>query len=304
MGRTMARRARKGNGARGLFQRCLGEGDVCGPFPPRFVARMERSAIRGQNGSVFLRRALVRARSLMLGAVMMRQCKFAVSCPLVSLSTRFVMAPSFDISGVPCLKKEFWERPPCRDKGDRQAEKIYEAVGFTITFWEIAEQELARIYLLLLETSNLAAARGYGAIESNTGRRKVIEAAAQPFFGQYWDNKKVQRSFSSLIKCVEWAAKRRDDIAHGIGMSFVINGEDLGAFLMPPSYNTGRTTAFVENSETDVLAFTRARYRFISSDIREFGQKFQTLHQLIFQYQVLLNKRGDGTIPFVEAVTS
>jgi hypothetical protein len=211
--------------------------------------------------------------------------------------------PSFDISTIPCLKKDFWERPPIRDKGDADAKQIFEAVGFAITFWEIAEQELATIYQLLLETSSHAAARAYGAIESNSGRRKVIEAAAEPFFGQFWNDTKVKRSFLALIDCIAWAARRRDDIAHGITMSFAIDNKELGAFLIPPNYNTGRTTAFINNPETDVLAFTRAKYRFVSADIQTLGQKFQELQRLMFQYQTLLVKR-EGVIPFIEAVTS
>jgi hypothetical protein len=85
-------------------------------------------------------------------------------------------------------------------------------------------------------------------------------------------------------------------------MHYTISGKDLGAFLMPPSYNTGRTTAFADPLEADPLYFTRAKYRYVSEDIRNFGQKFQTLNHLIFNYETLLVRREDHSIAFCEAV--
>ena len=37
--------------------------------------------------------------------------------------------------------------------------------------------------------------RAYGAIESNSGRRKAVEAVAEVFFGNYWDEKPVPHGY-------------------------------------------------------------------------------------------------------------
>jgi hypothetical protein len=131
------------------------------------------------------------------------------------------------------------------------------------------------IFPSLIETANSAAARAYGAVESNSGRRKVILAAAEVFFGKDWEGV-VKKAFTRLIDAVEWAASRRDDIAHGIVTRWNVDAVDRGYFHTPPRYNTGRTHAFidVERVETDRLATTQAKYLYTSEDINGIGEKF------------------------------
>jgi hypothetical protein len=106
--------------------------------------------------------------------------------------------------------------PTSENRGDVQSATVHEAVGYALSNWELMEEKLAELYLALAGAPNDPVRRAFGSIESNSGRRKAIEAAAEAYFGRYWEDDEVRRAFRVLIKAVEWAAKRRDDIAHGI----------------------------------------------------------------------------------------
>jgi hypothetical protein len=128
-----------------------------------------------------------------------------------------------------------------------------------------------------------------------------VMAAAEVYFGNYWDSKRVRQSLTDIINAVQWASKRRDDIAHGtiIGR-IVIDGESYGGFLVPPEYNTGRTFAFM-GDDADPLRFIRAKYRYTASNIMEWQSKFGLLREAIWDYTIKI-KRQDGRLPFADAL--
>ena len=125
------------------------------------------------------------------------------------------MNQSMDFSKIPVFTEPYWKRPDDENKGDENAHKVYEAVGFALTSWELMEEELATLYLTLVgatKASNDPVRRAFGSIESNSSRRKAIEAAAEAYFGQNWENRKIKRAFLYVTDAVGWASKRRDDI--------------------------------------------------------------------------------------------
>jgi hypothetical protein len=213
------------------------------------------------------------------------------------------MEPSEDFRNNPALKQPFWDRPPDSKQGDEDGDLIYMAVGFALSCWEMAEEDLAALYLTLIDaphTSDNPARRAYGSIESNTGRRKAISAAAEAYFGDYWDDKEVQRAFMILVEAVGYAAKRRDDIAHGIVMGHVVDGVKCGSFLLPPGYNTARTDYRYRNRGDDAPRFvTLAKYRFLSEDVRHFGHKFRSLGDTIRKYRGLVRRHGGKKEPLM-----
>jgi hypothetical protein len=169
----------------------------------------------------------------------------------------------------------------------------------------MAEEDLARQFLALVEASsasNSPTRRAYGAIGSNSGRRKAIEAAAEAYFGAHWDNPTVRRSFFAIINAVQWASNRRDDVAHGVTQGTTLDDVPYGYFLFPPDYNSERTTAFLYPEKGDPLYFKAAKYRYTSDQISEFGNKFQQLQSAIQGHTVLIRKDGSDVL-FVRAVT-
>ena len=139
----------------------------------------------------------------------------------------------------------------------------------------------ANIFAWLAESHSGAAARAYGAIMSNSGRRGLIGAAAPIFFDRYKVKTGTQDEFARLMDHFARASGRRDDIAHGIVSHITLNQKVRGAFLMPPSYNTGRTKPLLlgdigkpPKEEFDVF---RVKYRYTSADIFLFVEKFGAL---------------------------
>ena len=209
--------------------------------------------------------------------------------------------PVPDITASPVFNEAYWDRPNRRDQGDITGEVIYTAVGFALSNWEMTEEALAELYLALVESpksSNNPVRRTYGAIESNSGRRKVIEAAAEAYFGAEWDHEVVRRAFRKLIQTVGYASKRRDDIARGITLGQRLDGKNFGYFLFPPDYNTARTLPFADVDEGDPLRHTLTKYRFISEDIRAFGRKFHELQDAIRNHAGLIRRDDKGRILF------
>ena len=192
--------------------------------------------------------------------------------------------------------KQYWKRPtPAKELGDEGAATIYAAVGHALTQWEGMEEEFARLFLHLSDAKSPigfnAVRRAYGAIESNLGRRKAIEAAAEVYFLYTHAKDETKKRFSDLVRVVGWASLRRNDIAHAIVISLGMNSRQLGSFLLPPDYNTERTSIFYGNSPNQYL---RAEYRYTTSDIDELALKFRELAKEVTAFLYSLNPQTIG----------
>jgi hypothetical protein len=180
---------------------------------------------------------------------------------------------------------------------------IYQAVGRALSSWEQADQQLAMLFMVLTGCDDpvvsTAIRRAYGSIESNVGRRKAVRAVAEIHFRKYWEVKSVSNSIDHMLEAIAFASRRRDDIAHGIVIDgIVVNGDNHGAFLMPPEYNTGRTDAFWTDRD-DPLGFMHAQYRYVANDVTVLAAKFNKLEEAIRDY-MLGCIAVDGKIPVVE----
>jgi hypothetical protein len=201
----------------------------------------------------------------------------------------------------PIFTKEFWDRPaPPREQGDSDGPQICMSVGHALTNWETADQALAGLILVFAEattgTTYNVIRRVYGSIESNSGRRAAVEAAAEVYFGS--DYALARPSLMDVINAVQWASKRRDDIAHGVVQGVKIDNRDYGHFLFPPEYNTGRTHLYSEPS-ADPLQLIPSKYRFVDTEVSMFSQKFADLRNAIIAFQISVVK-VDGVIPLVK----
>lgn len=198
----------------------------------------------------------------------------------------------------PIFGSEYWERSVPSKKGDQNPDDIYRAVGWALSQWEEADQELAGLFSVLSDVDDWfvieGVRRAYGAIESNSGRRKAVEAVAEVFFGNYWGDKPVRQSLIGL----------RDDIAHGIVQPGLgMDDLDYGYFHMPPRYNTGRSHAF-SRKEDGPLRYLRAKYRYTANDIVLFGRKFIELRDTIHAYLISVIRKEDGTVPLIDTLVA
>jgi hypothetical protein len=213
------------------------------------------------------------------------------------------MAPRPKPERKSIFTEAYWRRPEPKDMGDPNPDMIAQAVGFALSKWEETDQAMALLFMLMTECptaqSYNAVRRAYGSIESNSGRRGAVEAAAEVYFGPYWANKYVKASLTDITTVVGLASKRRDDIAHGIIWGkIILDGKNYRSFLMPPEYNTGRTHAFWPDTP-DPLRLMRAKYRYTASDIAACQNKFRDLRNEIIEYTQLI-KREDGRFPALE----
>lgn len=205
----------------------------------------------------------------------------------------------------PLFTVQYWDRQTASEKGDPNGDMIAQAVGYALSESELADQALSELFVTMTEcttsvTYNVVR-RAYGSIESNSGRRNAIMAAAEVYFGAYWDNKFVRQFLVDIINAVQWASRRRDDIAHGIIWAGIkIDNVDYGSFLMPPEYNTGRTFAFMADTP-DPLRLMRAKYRYTANNIQEWRSKFAGLREAIWSYTLTI-KREEGRFPALEAL--
>jgi hypothetical protein len=206
--------------------------------------------------------------------------------------------------------QQYWKRPDPQPKGDDKAQTIYQAVGEALSQWEYVDQRLADLFLAFTsdastdDTTKRAIRRAYGSIISTNGRRLAIRTAAEVYFGPPAklvglvvphppEAKDIEKGLVNILNAAQWAAKLRDDIAHGLvreDMEVVtkqddkiIKEEQCGSFLMPPEYNTDRTYAH-DQEYTHLSAAYKARYCYNSGDIDGIKWKFYELLAAITRY--------------------
>lgn len=215
------------------------------------------------------------------------------------------MDENSDFTKNPLFLASYWNRPPNAVQGDATGHPVYTAVGYALTNWEMAEEKLGGLYLRLVrakETSYDPIRRAYGSIESNSGRRKAIEAAAEAYFDDYWADGDIRRAFLRLTEAIGFASKRRDDIAHGIVLGQSMDNVHYGFFLFPPDYNTARTNLFADPEGGDPLYHTMTKYRFTSTQIKDLGDKFRELKAAIETHSGLILSGPDVFARMVKGV--
>src|SRR5260221_14594172 len=80
-----------------------------------------------------------------------------------------------------------WDVPLAPANGDSHGDDITRAVGRALTSWEYVEEELAKIFAILVNTdiSDLERApafRAYGSVPTARGRPDMLDAAAEANF--------------------------------------------------------------------------------------------------------------------------
>lgn len=211
------------------------------------------------------------------------------------------------------FQQAYWDRPKPSQLGAQESRLLYQAVGEALSQWEHVDQELANLFIVFTcepQTADItkhAIRRAYGSIISTAGRREAINVAAEVYFPKWMtENQAEKDGLKDVLNAAQWAAKLRDDIAHGVGVedievvtreepgSKIIKEERFGSYLMPPEYNTGRT--FAHDKTYDHLSDAwKARYCFNNGDIDAIKWKFWYLKRAVIEYLELVT-------PYVERV--
>lgn len=176
--------------------------------------------------------------------------------------------------------KGYWARPTPKEKGDPGPEPIFLGVGMVTSHWESVEEAVAHLFLRVSGTipgdaGSRAALRAYGAVESSYSRSKLVKSAADVYFAYNHTSQDARDCFEDLI-VVQFrkASQRRNDVAHAIVQTIFKDDDDRGSFLIPPEYNTERTSLFGGESPSQIF---REIYRYTSGDLTALAGKFLKL---------------------------
>jgi hypothetical protein len=169
-----------------------------------------------------------------------------------------------------------WDDRPHPQRGDKNTNATYEAVGRALSQWEYLEAKLAELFSQLVGgewpsdddgPSYHPADRAYGSVLGSAARLTMVEEAAKAHFQRY-PNLELEKRLKDLIstECRNFAS-RRDNIAHGI-VDFRFSDPpelEFGSWLVPSFYATKKNplkgpSAYAYTS-TEINYFTQEFYR-------------------------------------------
>jgi hypothetical protein len=167
-----------------------------------------------------------------------------------------------------------WDIFAREPKGDDKIERIYQAVGFALTQWELLESALANLYSEIIGFDSHAAIAAYGTVASNAGRLEMILAAADgDRRGAVHFVRDDLRSFVSneVVRLLG----RRNEIAHGMVVEFVGSPQGQGHYLVPPNYNTRKRHPLHTRNLAD-MPFGEYKYAYTALQVEQYGNWFWT----------------------------
>lgn len=152
---------------------------------------------------------------------------------------------------LPPWLKDSPHRPPNDTVGENSADPLHLSVGRLLHTWEIAEQSLAVLFMVLTESRSGAAIRAFGAVIGSGTRCDMIDAAIE-IFSLRPDREFDESSAYFITKTARRLAGLRNLVAHSSvvndnGDSFQIqqsyyDDANLKLFVSPAIYNTKKTT--------------------------------------------------------------
>ena len=184
----------------------------------------------------------------------------------------------------PIFKKAAWIREDSPETSPSSQDQIFLTVGMTTSAWEGVESAFASLIDYMTESSDLwmneTVRRVFGSIESSSGRRNAFLSIAEVYFREYWPD--LRRDFTVMCDGLSEAARRRDEIVHGIATSIIIENEHRGAFLFPTDYNTARNTMHPWHPDPDPkIVCGPGKYCYTHLMIHKIARKFLQLEQTL-----------------------
>jgi hypothetical protein len=131
-----------------------------------------------------------------------------------------------------------YDKPPLPDAGEDDEAPLFEAIGRATTAWENFERSLMLVYTALLSPAlyYLPIERAYGSVMSFSGRKEMVQAAAEALFYKFPDPV-AEKDLAKLIDLAGKFSGRRNEIAHGIVKPYNSpSGPQLGVLLLPSDY--------------------------------------------------------------------
>lgn len=149
--------------------------------------------------------------------------------------------------------------------------------------------ELAGLFDILIgtELDSHASHRAYGSVTIWNVRRDMLQATSDAYFLSF-NNQTLKKNLDDAIKHVDRYAPRRNDIAHGIVITydqFLKIKHPLGGFsgwLLFPAYTSTKSMA---------LPLSSPKYGFNAKTITEFGDKFRAIRPSISRLIEEIRKR-------------
>lgn len=214
------------------------------------------------------------------------------------------------------MPKGCWDRPEKSGdkKGDIDANGLFAGVGRALTAWEVAEEQLAWLYVHLCEINDdhksaMTMVRTFGSIEASGARLATSCMMLKTYLRGYLHLKETKWLMDEFKSDIRAAAMRRNEIAHG-NVVYILGGPKddqgkpswapVGHYLVSPGYVTGRNAVLrtKEEFEADPAWVITSTYCYITSDLMLMEKKFYKLATRITEFSAQLGKGSDG-IPVI-----
>lgn len=189
---------------------------------------------------------------------------------------------------------DYWTTPKSAS-GDSDPAPLFQSVGQCITAWERLEASFAALFSQLCDDKSQAATAMYGNLGNTRAKIEAFRLVTDTAFDKRKVPENERACLALLWRHFESATPRRNDIAHGMVMSFTINGEPMGNLLVPPWYTPKKTrekadisTLMLNNLESMVARYS---YRYTRSDIDELTGKFMDFRQWVNDYAHFYNDK-------------
>ena len=162
-----------------------------------------------------------------------------------------------------------WDRPPIPERGERQPEPLFQAVGKAISYWEHVEQSIASLFTFVTTGKYYdvsgPALRAYGSVIGTNARIEMVRAAVESWSQQYPQCPLIANCYELLKECRHWSS-RRNDIAHG-QVDCLLDAMPNGWMLFPGLYDTKKRS--IQG---------KSKYRYTVEHIDQFADGFLSFH--------------------------
>ena len=184
---------------------------------------------------------------------------------------------------------DYWAHPPRQGKGDDDPDRLYLAVGKSLSEWENVELVMSMFFGLLVAGDSKGhaayiAMRAYGQLASAKGRADLLSEASKAFFLYRRSEVDDKKDFEALHNHFCRAGEIRNCIAHGTATNWFFNDKPAGYFLEPPNYGSKKTDhSTQEPFPGQALTTTKVAYRYTSQDVDGQGEKFTKLKEVALE---------------------
>ncbi len=184
-------------------------------------------------------------------------------------------------------KPDFWSHPEKRLTGDKNAARIYYAVGRSLTQWELLETMMALLFGVFNGRDARAATQAYGTLNGTQGRADAIKYAGNAYFFSKDKSENYIKQLKDVLLAYNNASWKRNDIGHGVVTRFWNDDakEDYGYFLTPPSYASKKVdfAKMFEGSGHNMM-FNPLSYALTAQDIMIHCSRFESMMHAVREF--------------------